>query len=186
MPIRKRGKSWQVDVRNTDGTRVRASYATEEEARAAEAALTPNPNARAEARKLRRRASARSRTSRPTSAAPSTKVALISDPPKSPPPTLPESPHPGESSATEADATGTASSGARYARSGLEPRPYSQFQKPLLHGREKPPCPTPSSKPFTETPAQPCNSLFSSQEKQGSDAAQSNASAQPTATSAGD
>jgi hypothetical protein len=160
MPIRKRGKSWQVDVRNTDGTRVRASYATEEEARAAEAALTPNPHARAEARKLRRRASARSRTSRPTSAAPSTKVALISDPPKSPPPTLPESPHPGESSATEADATGIASCGARYARSGLEP--------------------------FTETPAQLCNSLFSSQEKQESDAAQSNASAQPTATSAGD
>jgi len=55
MPIRKRGPSWQVDVRLLDGTRVRRTYPTEEIAKEAEKALTPNPQQRQMARFLRRK-----------------------------------------------------------------------------------------------------------------------------------
>ena len=50
MPIRKRGPSWQVDVRLVDGSRIRRTYPTEEIAREAEKALQPNPQQRQMAR----------------------------------------------------------------------------------------------------------------------------------------
>ena len=46
MPIRKRGPSYQVDVRLPDGRRYRKTVATEEQALALEKALTTNPNQR--------------------------------------------------------------------------------------------------------------------------------------------
>ncbi len=50
MPVRKRGSAWQVDVRLLDGSRFRKTYPTEESAREAEKAMTPNPQQRAIAR----------------------------------------------------------------------------------------------------------------------------------------
>ena len=92
MPIRQRGGSWQIDVRTVDGTRLRRNYATRAQAELAATALTPNPQARAEARRLRRRASARSKTFAAGSAAPSSSTPVISFPAQSPQPTSPESP----------------------------------------------------------------------------------------------
>jgi len=60
MPVRKRGVSWQLDVRTAEGLRIRRQYATEKEALQAEIALKPNPTKRAEARRQRRKSSARS------------------------------------------------------------------------------------------------------------------------------
>ena len=77
MPIRKRGNSWQIDIRTAEGTRIRKTYATKEEATEAEAALRPNPQQRAAMRKVRResrRSSARLLTmpdsSKPSSVTP--------------------------------------------------------------------------------------------------------------------
>ena len=68
MPIRKRGESWQIDVRLGDGSRIRRSYATQEQAAEAAKALTPSPQQRATMRKLRRltsgKSSARSNSAR--------------------------------------------------------------------------------------------------------------------------
>ena len=50
MPVRKRGNTWQVDIRLTDGSRFRKTYPTEESAREAEKAMTTNPTQRAIAR----------------------------------------------------------------------------------------------------------------------------------------
>ena len=55
MPIRKRGPSWQVDVRLVDGSRIRRTYPTEAIAREAEKALQPNPQQRQMARFQRRK-----------------------------------------------------------------------------------------------------------------------------------
>ena len=60
MPIRKRGESWQIDIRTADGTRLRRSYSTQSEALEAETLLKPNPQQRAAMRELRRRLLARS------------------------------------------------------------------------------------------------------------------------------
>jgi len=54
MPVRKRGNTWQVDVRLLDGSRFRKTYPTEESARAAEVAMRPNPTQRAIARSAAR------------------------------------------------------------------------------------------------------------------------------------
>ena len=61
MTIRKRGDSWQIDVRTAEGNRIRRDYRSNEEATAAEAALKPTPQQRAANRKLRRKSSARSK-----------------------------------------------------------------------------------------------------------------------------
>jgi len=50
MPIRQRGKAWQVDVRLADGSRFRKTFPTKEHAEEAEKAMTPNPQQRAIAR----------------------------------------------------------------------------------------------------------------------------------------
>jgi hypothetical protein len=55
MPIRKRGNSWQIDIRLADGSRIRRTAATEEQAREIEQALKPTPQQRAAARKKRSR-----------------------------------------------------------------------------------------------------------------------------------
>jgi hypothetical protein len=47
MPIRQRGKTWQVDVRLVDGTRFRKTMPTKEMAEETEKAMTPNPRQRA-------------------------------------------------------------------------------------------------------------------------------------------
>ena len=60
MPIRKRGESWQIDVRTAEGTRIRRTYPTQEAAQEAEAAMMPNPQQRTAMRKLRRAQSVRS------------------------------------------------------------------------------------------------------------------------------
>ena len=59
MPVRKRGESWQLDVRTAEGTRIRRQFTTEREALEAEAAIKPNPMQRAEGRKQRRKSSVR-------------------------------------------------------------------------------------------------------------------------------
>jgi hypothetical protein len=61
MPIRKRGESWQIDIRTADGMRLRRSYPSQTEALEAEALLKPNPQQRAAMRELRRKSSARSK-----------------------------------------------------------------------------------------------------------------------------
>jgi hypothetical protein len=70
MPIRQRGKTWQVDVRLADGTRFRRSYPTEAIAKEAEKALTPNPQQRAmnrfAARGLRSKSSSIVRSGKPS------------------------------------------------------------------------------------------------------------------------
>ncbi len=60
MAVRKRGDSWQVDLRTAEGTRFRRSYPTQEAAAAAEEAIKPNPQQRAALRKQRRKSVARS------------------------------------------------------------------------------------------------------------------------------
>ncbi len=62
MPIRKRGESYQIDVRLADGQRIRRNYPTQQAAEQAAAIITPNPAQRAAMRKLRasRKSSARS------------------------------------------------------------------------------------------------------------------------------
>ena len=53
MPIRKRGESYQIDVRLADGQRIRRNYPTQQAAEQAAAIITPNPAQRAAMRKLR-------------------------------------------------------------------------------------------------------------------------------------
>jgi len=77
MPIRRRGTHWQVDIRTAEGTRIRRQYETEAQAIAAEAAMKPNPQQRAEMRKLRRKLSARLK-SPDASASPSSDIVDIS------------------------------------------------------------------------------------------------------------
>lgn len=77
MPIRKRGNTWQVDVRTAEGTRIRRQCETEAEAQSTETALKPNPQQRAAMRKLRRQQSARSEST-PASAKQSTNIVGIS------------------------------------------------------------------------------------------------------------
>jgi len=77
MPIRKRGSTWQVDVRTAEGTRIRRQCETEEEARSVENSLQPNPQQRTAMRKLRRQQSARSE-SIPASEKPSSNIVDIS------------------------------------------------------------------------------------------------------------
>jgi hypothetical protein len=59
MPIRQRGKHWQVDVRITDGTRIRRTFDSEESAKLAEEALRPTPQQRAVLKTASQRHSAR-------------------------------------------------------------------------------------------------------------------------------
>lgn len=186
MPIRQRGSSWQVDVRTIDGTRIRASYATEEEAREAETALNPNPTARAEARKIRARALARSNTSRRTSAGSSPKVVAICDPPTSGQAISPEPASHGQASAPGADATATPNSAEHCAQSAPQCAASSPFQRPPLRGHPKEPSPISNTKPPSEQQAHLCNSPCFWPETQHSEGEQSSKSAQPDATSEGD
>ncbi len=57
MPIRKRGPSWQVDVRLPDGRRYRKTVNTEDEAKALEASLRTNPQQRRAMKAALRRSS---------------------------------------------------------------------------------------------------------------------------------
>ncbi len=95
MPVRRRGVSWQLDIRTAEGTRIRRQYATEQEALEAEASIKPNPTQRAEARKQRRRSLARKKatsvTTGSSSATASSGIVAISAPAQSNLITLPES-----------------------------------------------------------------------------------------------
>ena len=86
MPIRLRGKSWQIDVRLADGTRFRRTYPTQAIAAEAEKAMTPNPLQRSmgkfAARTLRNKSSVIGR-----SGSRSSSVVAPLDPIKSPQPT---------------------------------------------------------------------------------------------------
>lgn len=59
MAVRRRGTSWEIDLRLIDGTRIRKSYATEKAAVEAEMAMKPNPSQRALGRQMRKAARAR-------------------------------------------------------------------------------------------------------------------------------
>jgi hypothetical protein len=88
MAIRPRGKSWQVDIRLIDGSRLRRTFATEAAATEAETAMRPNPQQRAAAKKKRfRKSSARKNKHLPGSTSPSgersSNIAEISDQTKS-------------------------------------------------------------------------------------------------------
>lgn len=72
MPIRKRGNSWQVDVRLPDGKRYRTTVRTEEEARAMEGGLKTNP----QQRRAMKRALRQSPDASAVAAAPSTKSSM--------------------------------------------------------------------------------------------------------------
>ena len=113
MPVRKRGASWQVDLRLTDGTRIRRNYPTQEEATTAEAALRPNPQARAAARKLRRRQkqSARPRATARKSNSPSSSTPGTCPPAQSNLITLPASAPSGEATSHRRGDPPTANSG---------------------------------------------------------------------------
>ena len=86
MPIRKRGSTYQVDVRLADGTRFRKTYPTLTIAEEAEKALTPNPTQRAIARHAVRNSRSKSSSTAPC-AKPSRNVAAISSRVPSPRPT---------------------------------------------------------------------------------------------------
>lgn len=123
MPIRKRGDSWQIDVRTIDGVRIRRNFPTKEAAQEAEAALKPNPSMRAAMRRLRRKQSARKRQSSPTSAGPSSRHVDTSSRKTSNLLTLPPSVGSGQTEPRPQDATSTANSGQPCAASEPPAKP---------------------------------------------------------------
>lgn len=110
MPIRKRGDTWQVDVRTAEGTRIRRSFPTQESAIEAEAAMKPNPQQRAAMRHLRREQSARS-TSTHASGKASRQTVATFPPPASQPHKLPPYAQPGNNTRLDTGKRSKATSG---------------------------------------------------------------------------